>query len=115
TKLLCVARLRNPLVSFFGSSLAGLSGVNITYSALHATRPISGVFPISRSPAIPHKKINRCFANGFTASISLSIPSAVRSEEHTSELQSRFDLVCRLLLEKKNIGTNPVIDARLTI
>src|SRR6266513_5384704 len=26
----------------------------------------------------------------------------VRSEEHTSELQSRFDIVCRLLLEKKN-------------
>src|SRR5207249_11516473 len=34
----------------------------------------------------------------------LSNASAVelRSEEHTSELQSRFDLVCRLLLEKKN-------------
>src|SRR5207249_5858831 len=29
--------------------------------------------------------------------------SVNRSEEHTSELQSRFDLVCRLLLEKKNI------------
>src|SRR5438067_9566048 len=28
-------------------------------------------------------------------------PRGVRSEEHTSELQSRFDLVCRLLLEKK--------------
>src|SRR5207249_10587638 len=28
-------------------------------------------------------------------------PSGSRSEEHTSELQSRFDLVCRLLLEKK--------------
>src|SRR2546428_2540532 len=27
---------------------------------------------------------------------------ATRSEEHTSELQSRSDLVCRLLLEKKN-------------
>src|SRR5207249_8111865 len=27
--------------------------------------------------------------------------SPTRSEEHTSELQSRFDLVCRLLLEKK--------------
>src|SRR5699024_12246127 len=27
---------------------------------------------------------------------------AIRSEEHTSELQSRFDLVCRLLLAKKN-------------
>src|SRR5437868_7806642 len=27
---------------------------------------------------------------------------SARSEEHTSELQSRFELVCRLLLEKKN-------------
>src|SRR5438067_11985900 len=27
--------------------------------------------------------------------------TVLRSEEHTSELQSRFDLVCRLLLEKK--------------
>src|SRR5207249_6491884 len=36
-----------------------------------------------------------------------------RSEEHTSELQSRFDLVCRLLLEKKkkqkHIFQNPFI------
>src|SRR5438105_7109498 len=30
-----------------------------------------------------------------------------RSEEHTSELQSRVDLVCRLLLEKKNRGLTP--------
>src|SRR5690625_2391323 len=30
---------------------------------------------------------------------------ALRSEEHTSELQSRGHLVCRLLLEKKNYGT----------
>src|SRR5437868_12214346 len=30
-----------------------------------------------------------------------SHPADYRSEEHTSELQSRFDLVCRLLLEKK--------------
>src|SRR5699024_12236978 len=29
-----------------------------------------------------------------------------RSEEHTSELQSRFDLVCRLLLEKKKTKIN---------
>src|SRR5699024_11654208 len=34
----------------------------------------------------------------FTTSYSISF---LRSEEHTSELQSRFDLVCRLLLEKK--------------
>src|SRR2546427_8590944 len=31
-----------------------------------------------------------------------------RSEEHTSELQSQSNLVCRLLLEKKNIITSPL-------
>src|SRR5687768_17928478 len=30
------------------------------------------------------------------------LPTGCRSEEHTSELQSRLQLVCRLLLEKKN-------------
>src|SRR2546428_8876359 len=30
-----------------------------------------------------------------------AMPRLIRSEEHTSELQSRSDLVCRLLLEKK--------------
>src|SRR6266540_6439695 len=30
-----------------------------------------------------------------------SVPGGTRSEEHTSELQSHHDLVCRLLLEKK--------------
>src|SRR5207249_9274339 len=29
----------------------------------------------------------------------------IRSEEHTSELQSRFDLVCRLLLQKKSVSS----------
>src|SRR2546422_5210600 len=33
-------------------------------------------------------------------------PLLVRSEEHTSELQSRLHLVCRLLLEKKKITTH---------
>src|SRR2546422_4081411 len=32
-----------------------------------------------------------------------SVTRVSRSEEHTSELQSRLHLVCRLLLEKKNI------------
>src|SRR5437867_7237828 len=34
----------------------------------------------------------------------VAIESEPRSEEHTSELQSPYDLVCRLLLEKKNPG-----------
>src|SRR5438105_6190161 len=33
-----------------------------------------------------------------------AVKKKYRSEEHTSELQSRVDLVCRLLLEKKNGG-----------
>src|SRR5438105_8674032 len=49
----------------------------------------------------------RAIAGGITSSSGTSntkagtMPIATRSEEHTSELQSRVDLVCRLLLEKK--------------
>src|SRR5207248_10704541 len=43
---------------------------------------------------------SRCGTGGTRSSSSRPAPS--RSEEHTSELQSPYDLVCRLLLEKKN-------------
>src|SRR5699024_12434347 len=39
------------------------------------------------------------------ATIAENFNVELRSEEHTSELQSRFDLVCRLLLEKKKNST----------
>src|SRR5438034_6116017 len=39
----------------------------------------------------------------------------VRSEEHTSELQSHSDLVCRLLLEKKNACLNFKLIGTVTI
>src|SRR5436190_6672048 len=35
--------------------------------------------------------------------LDVDVAGVVRSEEHTSELQSHSDLVCRLLLEKKNM------------
>src|SRR5699024_12486438 len=38
----------------------------------------------------------------FSDAYIIAIEEKQRSEEHTSELQSRFDLVCRLLLEKNN-------------
>src|SRR2546430_5353296 len=41
----------------------------------------------------------------IAAMIVSSIPWVARSEEHTSELQSQSNLVCRLLLEKKNTET----------
>src|SRR5699024_11786600 len=44
------------------------------------------------------------YLNDFTIGLFYFIDHT-RSEEHTSELQSRFDLVCRLLLEKKNYTT----------
>src|SRR5699024_8213441 len=47
--------------------------------------------------------LNRLCGSGLQSIIS-------RSEEHTSELQSRFDLVCRLLLEKKNKKEHHNID-----
>src|SRR5260370_20093093 len=37
----------------------------------------------------------------------LALYAANRSEEHTSELQSHLNLVCRLLLEKKKMMTSP--------
>src|SRR5206468_1794290 len=43
-------------------------------------------------------KIN---ANIGNSAVESNIDQELRSEEHTSELQSRSDLVCRLLLEKK--------------
>src|SRR5207249_8715221 len=41
-----------------------------------------------------------------TPASNVTLCPMVRSEEHTSELQSRFDLVCRLLLEKKKKAPN---------
>src|SRR2546430_12592391 len=45
-----------------------------------------------------------CPGRGSTYSLSLSC-TVPRSEEHTSELQSQSNLVCRLLLEKKKKST----------
>src|SRR5699024_12681313 len=66
----------------------------------------SFVFLASRSK---RQTINMLTSSFLTNCITLCMPSrnndfpelsSWRSEEHTSELQSRFDLVCRLLLEK---------------
>src|SRR5438034_8131149 len=47
--------------------------------------------PIAATPTVPFRNDRR------------SMRGLMRSEEHTSELQSHSDLVCRLLLEKKKI------------
>ena len=45
---------------------------------------------------------------GFLIKYTHAPNNLMRSEEHTSELQSHSDLVCRLLLEKKKYNNRPL-------
>src|SRR5690554_7163483 len=58
---------------------------------------------VSWSRATPAAKASMCFAPRLARSWPTMAPRTRRSEEHTSELQSRPHLVCRLLLEKKKV------------
>src|SRR5256886_11449359 len=64
-----------------------------------------------RSTLFPYTTLFRSVVGGFPAherrhaAVHL-VAAAERSEEHTSELQSQSNLVCRLLLEKKKINQN---------
>src|SRR2546421_6067836 len=60
-----------------------------------------------REPALPELG---CYQRPDLVVLALALPQ--RSEEHTSELQSRSDLVCRLLLEKKNMNAPAIEYAR---
>src|SRR2546428_3802380 len=53
------------------------------------------------SCATGHSTCSKCTCMSHRPGIIVSPRAPMRSEEHTSELQSRSDLVCRLLLEKK--------------
>src|SRR6266536_3412975 len=61
------------------------------FTSLRTTRPTGRRCARSSTTTSPLSTTGRCRCS----------PSEERSEEHTSELQSRVDLVCRLLLEKK--------------
>src|SRR5699024_12746506 len=73
---------------------------------------LSGVTPciLSQLGHFSRAKQKKVFNENNPGTLKKALPSFgslidsdcwARSEEHTSELQSRFDLVCRLLLEKK--------------
>src|SRR5687768_18006994 len=57
---------------------------------------------VARAPSVWKQATPADFARGKTTNV------LIRSEEHTSELQSRLHLVCRLLLEKKKNNTNTI-------
>src|SRR6266496_6094269 len=98
------------LISGLAISDAATMSRIVYESGFSAERPVSNVTP--RSTTGVFASVNRighpaASTRGPAAvpghlSLVSSMPSpSVRSEEHTSELQSRRDLVCRLLLEKK--------------
>src|SRR5438067_9217863 len=76
--------VRNPLANNPSAAVAGRRLYDQACQSCHGSAGQG-----DRGPAL----------NGFT--FTYGGADADRSEEHTSELQSRFDLVCRLLLEKK--------------
>src|SRR5438309_9169564 len=71
--------------------------------------PRSTLFPYTtlfRSKTCPHGEEGELWKPKFIERVTLCVMALActfwfRSEEHTSELQSQFHLVCRLLLEKK--------------
>src|SRR3712207_8807640 len=71
-------------------------------------RDMSRMSLITDSRYSPLERMSEQYSSYFSdprvPKMPLCITSAKRSEEHTSELQSRQYLVCRLLLEKKNIS-----------
>src|SRR5207237_8773099 len=76
-----------PYTTLFRSAsvMTGSSDVGMPYVAGHHTR-----CPRCRNPA-----------RGVRSQVKIPVFTIARSEEHTSELQSHLNLVCRLLLEKK--------------
>src|SRR5690349_23810473 len=95
--LFCVLILRQPPIST-------LFPYTTLFRSLAARR--RGLFdlrhPLRRRLPPVHRGVPRSGPNHDRR----SEPEHARSEEHTSELQSRRDLVCRLLLEKKNKQLN---------
>src|SRR5690606_41601396 len=91
-----------PYTTLFRSNLSGESSNEIME---HIHKPQN---------ALMHQKILKMLINGLTPILTEIIREGIeegRSEEHTSELQSRENLVCRLLLEKKK-KTTPVRNTR---
>src|SRR2546428_4857986 len=81
------------------------------YTPLFRSKPAAT--PITITPPITRMRMSRVeptIANAEPATAASA--TEIRSEEHTSELQSRSDLVCRLLLEKKKHETIPCLASR---
>src|SRR5699024_12238949 len=83
----------------------------------HQLPPLSPLFPYTTlfrsfvsDPGLPPcDEIFAAAVRGRPLKLGIGKRGKVRSEEHTSELQSRFDLVCILLLDTKKFGSSVAI------
>src|SRR5205809_2729588 len=73
--------------------------------------PRSTLFPYTTLFRSLLERRDECLVVGVVERLEV-LHAGIRSEEHTSELQSRLHLVCRLLLEKKKNKTNTNIHER---
>src|SRR5699024_11301903 len=77
------------------------------YSSRCSSEAISGCgdrhCEAQATPIVASKRARTRASSSHGVGTESSCSARVRSEEHTSELQSRFDLVCRLLLEEKKV------------
>src|SRR3712207_7685413 len=88
-----------PYPALFRSSFTWLL---CAFSRATSAASTSALFTIVRSPKIVASLSDSPPAAVAPGATSPAAVAVVRSEEHTSELQSRQYLVCRLLLEQKN-------------
>src|SRR5690606_39479667 len=91
------AQRRSPLLHIVKSAVATLAGWLVALVLIPEGPP--PVFAAIAALLVVQPSLNQSLLKGVERSIGV----LVRSEEHTSELQSRENLVCRLLLEKKKI------------
>src|SRR5256886_13454588 len=80
-------------------SQGGALRYRLVHTGQHYDTRMSGDF--FEQLGIPEPDINLAAGSGTQAEQTSAIMTGYRSEEHTSELQSQSNLVCRLLLEKK--------------
>src|SRR5207302_10577359 len=111
-------KLRNEVIGSFdarvqsdGSKLALRVDSSISPGELHGDVDVSlaGAYPLSGQVTVSQIDLDPLIVSalhltGLTGHS--QIDGQMRSEEHTSELQSRENLVCRLLLEKKKKKKN---------
>src|SRR5207237_1807057 len=114
---------RTALLASFPRPLSAVSPTCVRPIVLFFTDPsTTDIYTLSLHDALPISTFNRsprrCCARATSPARPKTGPefrwrsppsTSARSEEHTSELQSHLNLVCRLLLEKKNNKKKQVI------